>query len=83
MRRMRAETGWTVPKLSGELSIEALNATPIQVNGRSLPAIRFLPDGTIDETSPTTVHLTSQRGDSLWLIQLTNRLSYEIRNSAK
>jgi type II secretion system protein H len=69
--------------LSGELSIEALNATPVQVNGHSLPAIRFLPDGTIDETSPTIVHLTSERGDSRWLIQLTNRLSYEIRYSNK
>jgi type II secretion system protein H len=69
--------------LAGELTLEALNATPVQVNGHSLPAIRFLPDGTIDETSPTMLHLTSNRGESLWLIQLTNRLSYEIRNSEK
>jgi type II secretion system protein H len=69
--------------LAGELSIEALNATPVQVNGHSLPAIRFLPDGTIDETSPTTLRLTSDRGESLWLIQLTNRLSYEIRYTDK
>jgi type II secretion system protein H len=63
------------------LQIEAVNASPSMVNGRSLPAIRFLPDGTIDETSPALVRISSQTGDTLWLIQSTNRLRYEIRNS--
>jgi Tfp pilus assembly protein FimT len=65
------------------LQIEAVNASPISVNGRSLPAIRFQPDGTVDESSPTTLHIVSQNGESLWLVQTTNRLSYEIRNSDK
>jgi len=63
------------------LQIEAVNASPVSVNGQSLPAIRFLPDGTADESSPTTLRLTGQNGETLWLIQATNRLSYEIRNS--
>lgn len=64
-----------------KLRIEAINASPVSVNGHSLPAIRFLPDGTMDETSPTTIRLTHESGDTLWLIQATNRLSYEIRTT--
>ena len=36
--------------------------------------------GTIDETSPVKLRLVSDIGDTLWLIQATNRLSYEIRS---
>jgi len=63
------------------VQVEAMDASPVSVNGQSLPAIRFLPDGTADENSPTTVRLTGQDGETLWLVQATNRLSYEIRNS--
>lgn len=63
------------------LRLEVIDATPISVNGRNLPAIRFLPDGTVDETSLTKLRLTQQDGETLWLIQATNRLSYEIRYS--
>ncbi len=66
-----------------QLQIEAVNASPLPVNGRSLPAIRFLPDGSIDESSASTLRLASNSGDTLWLIESTNRLSYEIRNSDK
>jgi prepilin-type N-terminal cleavage/methylation domain-containing protein len=47
-----------------------------------LPAIRFLPDGTVDENSPRNVQLT-QDGDKLWLIELQNRTGYEISDSSK
>ena len=63
------------------VQVEAVNASPVSVNGQSLPAIRFLPDGTADENSPTTLRLTGQDGETLWLIQATNRLRYAIRNS--
>ena len=36
---------------------------------RHLPAIRFLPDGTIDEASPSTVRLSDSTGAALWLVQ--------------
>ena len=58
--------------------IEAVNASPITLNGRSLPAIRFLPDGTVDETSLRTVRLATRSGETLWLVQATNHLSYAI-----
>jgi type II secretion system protein H len=63
------------------LQIEALNASPVPVNNRSMPAIRFLPDGTVDENSPRAVRLTAQSGETLWLIQSSNRLSYAISDS--
>jgi type II secretion system protein H len=65
------------------LQIEAINASPLSVNGRSLPAIRFLPDGTVDEDSPRVVRLTAQSGETLWLVQASNRLSYAISDSDK
>ena len=67
--------------LDDQLQLEAVNASPLPVNGRSLPAIRFLPDGTVDENSASTVRLTSPDGETLWLVQATNHLSYEIRAS--
>jgi type II secretion system protein H len=46
-----------------------------------LPAIRFLPDGTVDENSPQTLRLTDTKGNTLWLIESRNRNDYEIRQS--
>jgi type II secretion system protein H len=67
--------------LGESLKLDAPDATTKTLNGRSVVAIRFLPDGTADDTSPTTLRLTSAQGDVLWLIQSTNRLRYEIRTS--
>lgn len=50
---------------------------------RGLPAIRFLPDGTVDENSPSTLRLTNARGQVLWLIESHDRNGYEIRNTEK
>jgi len=49
-------------------------------NHSNLPGIRFLPDGSIADTSPQAVRLTGRDGVSLWLAQARNRLNYEIRN---
>ena len=49
----------------------------------SLPKIRFLPDGSISEASPTILRLTGRDGDSIWLAQARSHLSYEIRTRAK
>ncbi|HKS35923.1 MAG TPA: GspH/FimT family pseudopilin [Verrucomicrobiae bacterium] len=63
------------------VQVEALDASPVSINGQSLPAIRFLPDGTADENSPTTLRLTGRDDETLWLVRATNHLGYEIRNS--
>ncbi len=49
---------------------------------RNLPAIRFLPDGTIDENSPQTVKL-AQDNSQLWLVELQNHTGYEVSDSSK
>ena len=46
-----------------------------------LPAIRFLPDGSLGETSPQKLHLTSGDGSSVWLAQSRDGLNYEIRST--
>jgi len=48
----------------------------------NLPAIRFLPDGTIDENSPHAVQLT-EGNNVLWLVELQNHTGYEISDSPK
>jgi prepilin-type N-terminal cleavage/methylation domain-containing protein len=45
-----------------------------------LPAIRFLPDGTIDANSPHSVQVT-EGSDNLWLNELQNHTGYEISDS--
>jgi len=48
---------------------------------KNLPAIRFLPDGTVDENSPQTIQLTDSAGFSRWLIESSNRMGYEISDT--
>ena len=45
-----------------------------------LPRIRFLPDGSIAESSPQKLCLTGSDGFSIWLTQSRNRSSYELSN---
>jgi prepilin-type N-terminal cleavage/methylation domain-containing protein len=49
----------------------------------SLPTIRFLPDGSIGDTSPQMLHMTGTDGGSLWLAQSRDGLTYEIRSTDK
>jgi hypothetical protein len=48
-------------------------------NHPSLPKIRFLPDGSISESSPQMLRLVGRDEMSLWLMLSRNRLNYEIR----
>jgi hypothetical protein len=64
------------------LQISVLNAgmgAPTTFN--NLPAIRFLPDGTVDEDSPQTLQLTDAAGFTRWLIESRNRIGYEISDT--
>ena len=67
--------------LDDNLQLDAVNAAPVPFNGRSLPAIRFLPDGSIDESSPATLRLVGANGSTLWLMQSTDHTTYEIRDN--
>jgi len=68
-------------ELDENLLLEAVKANPVTVRGKSLPAIRFLPEGVVDESSPTALCLTALDNSTLWLVQTTNRVNYEIRNT--
>ena len=47
----------------------------------NLPAIRFLPDGTVDENSPQILQLTDATGVSRWLVEASNRMGYEVADA--
>ena len=54
-------------------------ATPTTLN--DLPAIRFQPDGTVDENSPQVLQLTDAAGVSRWLVESGSRTGYEVWNT--
>ena len=68
--------------LDSTLQIAVLNvgmSAPTMFN--NLPAIRFLADGTVDESSPQTLQLTDSAGVSRWLIESRTHTGYEISDS--
>jgi prepilin-type N-terminal cleavage/methylation domain-containing protein len=69
--------------VSGSVAISPVNTgLSAMTMFNHLPAIRFLPDGTVDQNSPRTVQLT-QGNDALWLLELQNHTGYEISDSSK
>jgi type II secretion system protein H len=75
--------------LGKDLTIEATDipaqtggARPEQGANRNVPTIRFLPDGFMSETSPRSVALRDRNGETIWVNQSRNRLSYEIQTNA-
>jgi type II secretion system protein H len=71
----------TLP-VDSTLQIAVLNTGQgAQTTFNNLPAIKFLPDGTVDENSPKTLQLTDSAGVSRWLIESRNRTGYEISDS--
>ena len=67
--------------LADGLQIQVENATRTPVTLGNLPAIRFLPGGTIDDNSSQSLRLTDARGNTLWLVESANHMGYEIRES--
>jgi type II secretion system protein H len=78
--------------LEKDVTIDVVNTNPpatrflLQMPGKSatpdpranLPRIKFLPDGSIAEGSPSTVILSDASGAKLMVTQSPNRLHYEI-----
>jgi prepilin-type N-terminal cleavage/methylation domain-containing protein len=66
-------------------SQQASTASAPRVNlvHANLPTIRFLPDGSVGESSPQMLHLTSSDSGSLWLAQSRDGVNYEIRSTDK
>lgn len=65
------------------VQVAALNLSGSATTFKTLPAIRFLADGTVDENSPQTVKLTGSDGSELWLLESADRRGYEISDSDK
>jgi len=71
----------TLP-VDSTVQISVLNAglgTPTTF--KNLPAIKFLPDGTMDENSPPTLQLTDSAGHSRWFIETRNRMGYDVSDT--
>jgi prepilin-type N-terminal cleavage/methylation domain-containing protein len=69
--------------ISESVAITPVNTgAPATTTFNHLPAIRFLPDGTVDLSSPRTIQLT-EGDDKLWMLELQNRTGYEISDSSK
>ena len=67
--------------VDGTLRISVTSAgTASQTTFNNLPAIRFLPDGTVDEDSPQIVQLVDSDGFTRRLTELSNRTGYELGN---
>ncbi|HLH57047.1 MAG TPA: prepilin-type N-terminal cleavage/methylation domain-containing protein [Verrucomicrobiae bacterium] len=58
-----------------------VSVSPVHLTHPSFPTIRFLPDGTIGDSSPSKLQLIARDGSSLWVALSRERLSYEIRSN--
>ena len=68
--------------MDSALTISVLNTgTTGQTLFNNQPAIRFLADGTVDESSPQTLKLTDSDGFSRWLVETRLRTGYEITDT--
>jgi len=66
------------------LQVKVENVTTgTSVTFKNLPAIKFLPDGTVDENSPSALELQDSAGFARWLVLGKTRLGYEIRDTEK
>jgi type II secretion system protein H len=73
------DSGAETLALDGTLKIAIVNSgSGASTTFQNLPAIRFLPDGTVDEGSPQTLQLADQDGFGRWLVEMPGRTGYEI-----
>lgn len=85
-------------QLDNDLSIEVSTPLPSRYGSRAtetakaagtstrsiagLPTIRLLPEGYISDGSPEYVELREENQGTLWLVQTTNHVAYELRDEA-
>ena len=63
--------------------LRTASASQVKLTHPAFPTIRFLPDGTVTETSPRKMRLTGRDGISLWVAQTQDKLTYEIQRTDK
>ena len=64
------------------IAVQSTGTTALTKFG-GLPAIRFLPDGSVDENSPQRLRLTDAQDHALWLVETRDRNGYEISDTEK
>ena len=84
---LQQETGYTDGDrkavdftLDKALKIEVAGSGKSVGTARNLPAIRFMPDGTLGNTSVTGVSIKEGETQPIWIVQAANGLSYEIQD---
>ena len=83
-KQMELAAGPPSPMTLSRLQAPSVASVPrVNLAHPGLPTIRFMPDGTVSETSPQSVRLIGRDGSSLWLAQTRDKLSYEIRKTDK
>ena len=61
--------------------ISTASVLPVHLTHSAFPTIRFLPDGTVGDTSPEKLRLSGRDGISLWIALAQDRMRYEIRST--
>jgi type II secretion system protein H len=87
-QRVRQTTGQNGDPKAENLTVDATLAIAVtkattggQIEFNGLPAIRFLADGTVDESSPQILKLTDSDGFSRLLVETRLRTGYEITDT--
>jgi prepilin-type N-terminal cleavage/methylation domain-containing protein len=73
----------TKASLSPLQTVSVASVAPAKLTHAALPTVRFLPDGTVSETSPQMLRLTGRDGASLWVALTEDKMGYEIRRTQK
>jgi type II secretion system protein H len=63
-----------VPLVTGQAALSKQNRN----TDANLPMLRFQPDGFIDESSPESIVIQENTGESIWITKSRNQLNYEI-----
>ncbi len=61
--------------------VSTASVPKVNLTHPALPTIRFLPDGTLSDTSPEKIRLTGRDGISLWVALAQDKMHYEIRST--
>lgn len=61
--------------------ISTASVAPVHLTHSGLPTIRFLPDGTFGENSPSKLRLIARDGSFLTVALSESKISYEIRTT--
>jgi Tfp pilus assembly protein FimT len=69
--------------LSPLQTVSVASVSAVKLTHSALPTIRFLPDGTVGETSPQMLRLTGRNGVSLLVAMAQDKMSYEIRRTVQ